>query len=460
MRRRRRSPAGARRLAAVAALALLTAAGAASATDLSQSVSEAQHYDPTLQASNYANQAGQEKRKQATALYLPQIALAGQYERSWARTDVTVPANFPFQVLAPFSSVGNIYGYGVTLKQPLYSADVSVKATQLRDQAKLAEVDNERTRQNLIASVAEAYFNVIVGEDTLRYVRAEKAAVAEQLASANARFKAGRANVTDVQDAQARYDAILAQELSAENNLAEWQARYERSVGKPPVSLARLPDGFQPTPPDPADVNEWIRRGDAGNLELKSRLIRQNIAEKAIDLYSWSSRPQLDLFASYTDMRQNGDLSLIIAPDRRRSAAIGIQLSVPIFTGGALESQLRAARATSEQATYEVQAARSDVAVRVREVFQDEETGVRRVHALEQAAVAAKTSLDANQLALKVGAKSTQDVLNAEQSYYQTLEELDQARYQYLMSRITMQMLVGSLDDAVVAQIDRYLRGA
>lgn len=439
---------------------LVFAAGVVHATDLSESVTKAQHYDPTLQASNYANKAGQEKRKQATALYLPQISVGGQYERVWSRTNVTVPPDFPYQVLAPLTSAGNVYGYGITLTQPLYSADVSVKATQLRDQAKLAGLDNQGAQQNLIARVSEAYFNVIVAQDTLRYIRAEKAAVSQQLASAQARFKAGRANVTDVQDAQARYDAIVAQELAAENDLAQWRARYERSVGEAPDNLVRLPDDFEPTLPDPDDVNAWIRRGTAGNLNLQSKLVQQNIADKAIDLYTLSSRPQLQLFASYSDLRQSGDLSFIFAPDRHRSAAIGVQLNIPIFTGGGLESQLREARATSEQAAYEVQAASSDVAVQVREAFQDIETGVQRIKALEQASVAAKTSLDANELALKVGVKSTQDVLDAEQTYYQTLEELDQARYQYLMSKITLQLLVGNLGDAVVAQVNRQLHGS
>ncbi|MGH8426458.1 MAG: TolC family outer membrane protein [Gammaproteobacteria bacterium] len=434
-------------------------AGAASATDLSESVARAQHYDPTLQASNYANKAGQEGRNQATALYLPQISLTGEYERVWSQTNVTVPPNFPFQILAPLTSAGNVYGYGVTLTQPLYSADVSVKATQLRDQAKLAEVDNQRAQQDLIARVSEAYFNVIVGADTLRYVRAEKAAVAQQLASAKARFQAGRANITDVQDAEARYDGIIAQEISAENNLAEWQARYERSVGQDPENLVQLPEHFQPTLPDPDDMNEWIRRAVAGNLDVQSKLIQQNIANKAIDLYTLSSRPQLGLFASYSDMRQSGDLSFIIAPDRKQAAAIGLQLSFPIFTGGALESQLREARATSEQVNYEVQAARADVTVQVREIFQDIAAGVKGIQALEQAAVTAKTSLEANELALKVGVKTTQDVLNAEQTYYQTLEELEQARYQYLMAVISLQLLTGQLNGAAVMQVNNQLHG-
>ncbi|HEX5313760.1 MAG TPA: TolC family outer membrane protein [Gammaproteobacteria bacterium] len=441
-------------------LPLLLVAAAAQATDLSESVTRAQHYDPTLQASNYAAKAGKEGRNQATALYLPQISLIGEYQRVWSQTDVSVPPNFPFQVLAPLTSVGNVYGYGVTLTQPLYSADVSVKAAQLRDQASLAEVQNHAAQQDLVSRVSEAYFNVIVGYDTLRYVRAEKAAVAEQLASAKARFQAGRTNITDVQDAEARYDAIIAQEIQAENNLAEWNARYQRAVGVTPDKLLRLPEDFQPTLPDPNDMNAWIQRGLAGNLDVQAKRIQQQLANKAIDLYTFASRPQLGLVASYSDTRQSGDLSFIVAPDRRQNAAIGLQLSIPIFSGGALVSQLREARATSREATYDLQAAQADVTVQIREVFQSIQAGVKGIQALEQAAVTAKTSLEANQLALKVGVKSTQDVLNAEQTYYQTLEQLEQARYQYLMGMLSLQLLVGGLDDAAVARINQELHSS
>ncbi|MGH8128362.1 MAG: TolC family protein, partial [Gammaproteobacteria bacterium] len=254
-----------------------------------------------------------------------------------------------------------------------------------------------------------------------------------------------------------RYDGIVAQEIAAENNLAEWQARYERSVGQVPENLVHLPEDFQPTLPDPDDMNIWIGRALAGNLDVRSNLIKHNIANKAIDLYTLSSRPQLGLFASYSDMHQNGDISFVIAPDRRRRAAIGLQLSIPIFSGGAIESELREARATSRQAAYEVDAARADATVQVREAFQNIVAGVKGIQALEQASVAAKTSLDANTLALKVGVKSTQDVLNAEQTYYQTLEQLDQARYQYLMSVISLQLLVGQLSNAAVAQVNKQL---
>ncbi|MDN5863886.1 MAG: TolC family protein [Gammaproteobacteria bacterium] len=150
-------------------------------------------------------------------------------------------------------------------------------------------------------------------------------------------------------------------------------------------------------------------------------------------------------------------MSLIVAPDRSQVTMIGIQLSIPIFSGGGIQSQLREARATSKQAEYEVLATRSDAAVKVRKAFQDVTAGVQRIAALEQAAIAAKASLDANTLALKVGVKDTQDVLNAQQNYYQTLEQLSHARYQYLMSKLSLDLLTGRLDETSIARINRRL---
>lgn len=438
-------------------LALLWVAAPAAAADLSASVAHAMTYDPTLQASNYARKAGQEKRKQATSLYLPQISVNGGYTRQHVNTRVSTPSSFQYQVLAPSSSTGNIYGYGITLTQPLYNVGISVKAAKYRNQARLAEIDNHHAHQNLIAQVAQAYFNVIVGKETLHYVQAEKKAVAHQLASAKARFKAGRTNITDVQDAQTRYDSIVAEEVSAENNLSQWQARYQRFVGQPPQNLQHLPRDFLPTPPVPNDIDVWLARAIRDNPGVQGKQIQQHIAEKNIDLYTLSGRPKLNLVAGYTDTRQSGDLSMLVAPDHAESMMVGVQLTIPIFAGGRIVSQLHEARATNTQAIYDVRAARADVKLQVQQTFQDIDAGISRIRSLKQAATAAKTSLDANKLALKVGTKSTQDVLDAEQTYYQTLKDLSQARYQYLMAKINLKLLTGDLNEAYVSNINQLL---
>src|SRR5699024_9929738 len=149
-----------------------------------------------------------------------------------------------------------------------------------------------------------------------------------------------------------------------------------------------------------------------------------------IDLYTLSGRPKVNLVAGYTDTRQSGDLSMLVAPDHAESMMVGVQLTIPIFAGGRIVSQLHEARASNTQAIYDVRAAQADVKLQVQQTFQDIQTDISRIHSLKQAATAAKTSLHSNQLALKVGAKSTQDVLDAEQTYYQTLKDLSQARYQ------------------------------
>ncbi len=441
------------------ALCVFAIANRAEAVDLSASVAKAVAYDPTLQASNYARQAGMEKVKQGRALYLPQISATGGYQRMWSKTTIDAPQIFPFQVLAPLESSGDIYGYGITVKQPLYDTGISVRATNLRDQAQLSDLNNQSTRQQLLANVAQAYFNVIVGEETLVYIRAEKDAVSHQLAGAEARFKAGRADATDVQDAKARYSSMLAQEISALNNLAEWRARYQRSVGVSPKDLLPLPKDFQPTPPDPDDMQAWIDRALTDNLKVRSALVQRNSAEKQVDLYTLSGRPKLNLVASYTDTRQDGDLSMLAAPARSENKVIGLQLSVPLYAGGGLVAKLHEAQANSLQADAQVQATRSDVEVQMRKTFQDVAAGAQRIAALEQTVKASKSALDANELGLKAGVKTTQDVLNAEQAYYQALEQLSQARYQYLMSKLNLDLLTGALDETSIARVNGWLHG-
>ncbi|MGA9855705.1 MAG: TolC family protein [Gammaproteobacteria bacterium] len=115
---------------------------------------------------------------------------------------------------------GHIEGYSVSLVQPIYNAEVFSGAAQLKDQSKLAAIQYSGSTQNLLLQVAQAYFGVLMAQDNLELTRQQKAAISEQLASAQARFKVGKINITDVDEAQARYDGILAQEINAKNNLA------------------------------------------------------------------------------------------------------------------------------------------------------------------------------------------------------------------------------------------------
>lgn len=440
------------------AAALLLGTSAAHAMDFSTAVQKAQAFDPTTQAANYAYLAGVEKGKQGTALYFPQINATANYNHLHLNSESTLdlPPIFPTDVLIGNSS-GYLHGFGVTLVQPIYNAAVFAGAAELKDQAKLAGLQKQGADANLVLRVAQAYFGVLMAEDNLELTRKQKAAIAQQLASAQARFKAGKTNITDVRDAEARYQGVLAQEIAAGNNLAVQQAQFAATVGAPPGNLAGVPDSFKPTPPQPADLGTWLAWSQADNPNVQGARVQLEVNQHEVDKYRLRGRPQLNLVASYQDVRQNGTLPVLVAPDRSRQTIVGLQLTVPLFAGGSYSSKYREALDEVSQARYQLQAAIEGANVQVKQQFLDVDVGTDQIAALQQAVVAARSSLDATTLGLKVGKRTTLDVLNAQQQYFSAQQNLDAARYQYLLARLSLAALVNRLGEADVEAVNAYL---
>lgn len=435
---------------------LMLAGTSAQAMDFNNAVHAAQTNNPNLQAAQYAYQAGLEKGKQGTALYLPQITATGVYNQIHTNTYVQLPIGFAQPFLSGDTS-GHVEGYSVTLVQPLYNAAVFSGAAQLKDQTKLATIQYNSTTQNLILQVAQAYFGVLMAQDDLELTRQQKAAISTQLASAQARFKVGKTNITDVDEAQARYDGIVAQEINAQNNLAVQQAQFDSVVGVPPQDLAKVPESFKPHSLEPENQQDWINKGLKGNPSVQGAKVQIDISQAEIDQYKLISRPQLNMFASYSDMRGSGFLPILAEPSYSKQTLVGLQLSVPLFTGGANNSKLREAVAQNQQAQYQLQATIANTTVQIKQQFLNIQVGVPQIAALQQAVVAAKSSLDANILGEKVGVRTTTDVLNAQQQYYSALQNLDAARYQYLLSTLNIEALVGTLDEKDVQAVNAYL---
>lgn len=438
----------------------LLLAPAAWCLDFTTSVHKAQAFDPTTQAAQYAYQAGLELGKQGTALYFPQINAIGSYTQLHldSQSVLNLPPAFPTPVLVGNSS-GYLHGFSVTLVQPIYNAPVFAGAAELKDQAKLSGVQMQGADANLILRVAQSYFGVLMALDNVELVREQKVATTQQLARAQARFKAGKNNITDVRDAEARYQQILAQEIDAANTLAVQRDQFAGIVGVPPQDLAGVPDTFKPIPPQPDDLDTWMRWGRQDNLNVQGARIQVDISNHEIDKYRLRGRPQLNLVASYTDMRQNGALPILVAPDTSKQTVVGLQLTVPLFAGGAYNSKYRQAVAERGQADSQLQAALVNTDVQVKQQFLNVSAGVQQIAALQQAVVAAKSSLDATTLGLEVGVKTTLDVLNAQQRYFSTLQDLDAARYQYLLSRLNLAALVNRLDESDVKAVNAYLTG-
>jgi len=439
--------------AVVAACATLPRAGAA--LDLMGSYEKALRADPTKLAADEAVLAGREKAVQGKALLLPQVALSGSYAHIDDKSDTSLPPALN-ELIKPNSS-GYVRQAQLQLKQPLYDAKAVADRKQLHQRTELAEVSYRNANQDLMQRVSEAYFDVLLAQEHLRVTLAEKAAVGQQRDRAQARYEVGRGRITDLQEAQARYDGVLARELSAHSTLELRQAQYLELTGVPAQGLAELRAGFAPVPPAPDNLLAWQRKGMDGNVRVLVRQSELAIAAAETGKHKLSGRPTLDLVASYTYKGQNGSLSPTIAPENNRVAMIGLQVNIPLYAGGALNSRERESLAKQHEAEQELAAARRDARLQVQDAFLSVRTGVARVAALEQSVLSARTALEATMLGRDLGTRTELDVLDAQQRLFAAQLDLAQARHDYLRGRIRLSAATGGLNEGDLRALNAYL---
>lgn len=439
-----------------AALGLLLAlhGGTAHAMDVAQAYRQALANDPASLAADQAFAAGREKAVQGEALLRPRVNLQASVTRLHHNSGEMAP---PASLLMAESSSGTASQATVQMVQPLYDRGALAGRRQLREQSALAHTQFTAARQELALHVAEAYFGVLVAEETVRVLQAELAAVGNQRERAQARFAIGQDRITDVQEAQARLDAVVTREVSARSLLALRRAQFLETTGSAPEGLAPLATSFVPRPPAPATLADWQARGESGSTLVLARQSERASASAELSRHRLTARPTLDLVASYGAKQQNGGLSPLVAPDGERTGAIGLLLNVPLYAGGALDSRQREAVARLGQADMQIAAARRDVRLKVQEGYLAVTTGVSRIAAQEQALSSARSALDATTHGRDVGTRTALDVLDAQQRLFAAELELVQGRTDYLLGRLRLALAAGELDEECLRGLAPWL---
>lgn len=438
-------------------LALLIAglAGPALALDLMGSYDQALRHDPSQRAADAALSAGREKAVQGDSLLRPQLALSASLTRAEDRSSASLPA--PLGEALASDGSGTTRQAALQLTQPLYNAKDRAERRQLHQQTALAEISHRDAEQELLQRVGETYFGVLLAEEQLRVVRAEQAAVTLQRDRAQARFDVGRGRITDLQEAQARLDTVTAREVSVQSTLALRRAQYEELTGAPATGLAALAPGFRPVASQPDDLAAWQGKGLDANTRVRVRQSELAIAAAEIEKFRLASRPTLDLVARYTAQGQSGNLSPLSAPDGSRSTRVGLQLNVPLYTGGALNSKEREALAKQRQAEEQLAAARRDARLQVQDAWLAVRTGVSRIAALDQSTLSAQTALEATTLGRDLGTRTELDVLDAQQRLFNAQLDLAQARNDYLLGRLRLSAAAGELREDELRALNAYL---
>jgi outer membrane protein len=416
--------------------------GSAHSTNLSESYRDALAYDAQYASARASYRANLEKLPQARAGLLPNVS-ADAYLR---RNDVqsTLPGGD-----ARFTSDG----LSATAAQPLFRRENWVQYQQAKLQLKVGESQLKLAGQDLILRVARAYFDVLQAQDNIAFTQSQKAAISEQLASAKRNFEVGNATVTDTHEAQARYDLTTAQEIAAQNEREIRLRNLQRLVGKSLIPLAALGDKAMPLPAAGA-MDEWVTRASEQNLQAQIQRDLKLIADQEVERHRASSYPTLDAIASYSiNNNQNFGSQQVDS----RTALIGLALAVPIYQGGLLSSRVREAVANQDKARFDLDNASREAGLQASQAYLNVVNGEAQVKALEQARISTQAQLDSTKLGLQVGVRTSLDVLNAQQQVLSAQRDLAAARYNFILSGLSLKAAVGALSAAELMEVDRYL---
>jgi outer membrane protein len=438
-------------LAAAFAAASLGASAGASAEDLVQVYRDAQRYDAVYAAARHTLDAGRERLPQGRALILPTLNLSGSATRSRTESDSRNTAVQPSFVRNP----GSI-GYTLTLAQPIYRPQNRLQYRQAEFQVAQAEAQFGQAGQDLIVRVAQAYFDVLAAQDTLGLVRAQKAAISEQLAQAKRNFEVGTATITDTHEAQARYDLINAQEIAAQNDLENRRRALQLITGKEYRELKPLRSEVKLAPPNPDNMETWVELAERQSYAVQIQEAAAEVAALEAKRASAAHLPTLDAVATHGQTSQSASTTSSVGADIT-STTLGLQFAVPLYQGGAITSREREAAALSLRAKEDLENARRSAALTSRQTYLTVINGIAQIGALEQAMVSSQSALDSNKLGYEVGVRINIDVLNAQQQLFSTQRDLAVARYNTITNQLRLKAAAGSLREEDLQEVNRAL---
>ncbi len=405
--------------------------------------------DPVFAAARSAWQAGQEKLPQGLAGLLPQASISA--------TDQFNDRDLIYRSGGTASqSKYNSNSATVSVSQPLYRKQNLTAYEQGKTQVAIANGQLDLASQDLILRVSQAYFDVLLARDNVAFAQAQKTAISEQLAQAKRNFEVGNATITDTHEAQARFDLVTAQELAAINDIEIKNRTLAQMIGKQPQVLSGLDSQFAPRLPELTSMDAWVERARSTNINVR-------VAEDALALAVQEVRrnrdahyPTVDAFASVNKAGAGSGISGGIGTDTR-SKVIGLQLAIPLYQGGLVDSRVREALANEEQARQNLENARRNAELAARSNYLGVSNGIAQVRALEAALLSNQSALDSTRLGQQVGVRTQVDVLNAQQLLFSARRDLAQARYNYVLSLLKLNAAAGKLSEADLQQVNAWL---
>ena len=417
----------------------------AQAFDLQAAWDAALGYDASHSAAAYQRLAAQESIPQARAALLPQVSLNGSYQR-----------NHPIK---PDADSNNSYGYSVQATQTLFDASKYADYKQGKLAAKLADAQFDLSEQQLLLNVSQAYFDVLTAYDLISASKASKKLYQRQLEQAKTMFDVGAATIVDTHEAQAGLDNAQVQVLNAEQKLHLAQQKLEYYTGLNPLDIERIDDKQVNRILNRKTLAEWQQLAYLSNTNISAKHLAVEQAQAAVQKAKANRYPTVELQAAYQDQHQQVSNMGFSENVHNKGASIGVNLSMPLYTGGALSSQVRQTQFELLQREDELTASKRDTDLQVREQYLNVQSGLAQVNALEQLVLTNRKKLESSQLGQQVGVRSNLDVIDAQRTLAESEQQLAKARYDYLQAQLALAQAAGQLQTGeALRQINDAIR--
>ncbi len=408
--------------------------------------------DPQFGAAKAEYQAVLESRNQSIAGYLPVISASANISQNNRK-------NFSTNTTNNYQT----QGYNLSLTQPLYRQQNIIAIQQADSQVAEASARFEYARQNLIYRVAKQYFAVLSAENDLEYATAERKAIHEQLLQTQQRFNVGLISITDVHEAQARYDQAEARKILAENRLAiSHEVLREITNGLYTIkngqsSLDKLSVKLPLAKPDPVDINSWVKTAKKQNLLLLASQKAAEVAAKEVSRQRAGHFPSLDLVASHSYTKY-GDGAPFYSASEINDNTVSLQLNVPLYQGGLVSSLTRAAEYRLQQAREKLEQQKRATEQQTRSAYLSVFSNISQVKALKQALASSKVALEATQAGFEVGTRTAVNVLDSQRDFYLARRNYARARYDYVLQTLNLKLAAGILSEDDLKQVNHWLK--
>ena len=434
--------------AAVSAAVPALAAG----TDLLELTRDALLNDATYSSARFLQTATAELEPQARANLLPNLGA------SLGETATRVDFHSDSAAVPSLQKTFNVWGPALNLTLPVYSAPLWDSLDQAKLTVKQGEAQLAQARSDLLVRVAQAYFDVLAAQDALTALRENKKSVSEQLAQAKREFEVGTKTIVDTHEAKARYDQIDAQEQVARGDLAVKQSALRTIIGREVGELLPLKDPVQLEPPRPNDIDAWAHSAESDNFSVQAARAGTEIARRVTQGARDAYLPSVNITGNLQYQRADNYSIYLPVNAAVTQSNLGISVTIPVFTGGAIQSRVREAHAREDKADQDLEFARRSAAQAARQAYTGVDFGLAQVQALESAEVSAKTQLDSTRLGYHVGVRINLDVLNANTQLFNTERDLKKARYDFLVNGLKLKAAAGSLQDEDVQSVNALLQ--